>query len=300
MFYAGSERDPGHRSMDPVWQSAWFANYFSEWLQGITDIEYVKSQYDAGVAYSDVCLSHILSRLQGSSRGEETLILLTADHGEELDDHGCWFDHHGLYDTNVRVPLLLRFPDGRGAGRAFPQPVTLLDLAPTLLSSLGLDAIAEREGMEGRSLLPLLSQNGRMGEWENGGMGNAATSAGATPQHSNTPTLQHSDTPSQGVYLTECTWMRKRGWRTDEWKLIVALEADIYGKPPVELYNLREDPDEQHNLAEALPEQVALLRGEMEAWVARRLAETGLPDPSVAQSDALRIWQPRFIEGKKD
>ena len=41
---------------------------------------------------------------------DETLIVLTADHGEELDEHGCWFDHHGLYEPNIRIPFVLRLP----------------------------------------------------------------------------------------------------------------------------------------------------------------------------------------------
>jgi arylsulfatase A-like enzyme len=93
--------------------------------------------------------------------------------------------------------------------------------------------------------------------------------------------------------------MRKRGWRTPQWKLIRALEEDIYGKPPVELYDLQADPEEQTNVAPARPEIVAALTTEMEAWVARRMQETGLPDPLIDQSDALRIWQPRFITGKQ-
>jgi arylsulfatase A-like enzyme len=267
MFYGGHERDPGHRSMAPVWQSQWFANYFSEWLEGVTDIEFPKAQYDASIAYSDVCLSHLLNRLWELGHAEDTLLLVTADHGEELDDHGCWFDHHGLYDTNVHVPLLIRFPGGRRTGTV-PEMVTLMDLPRTLLTLLGLEAIAEREGMMGRSLLPLIEGN--------------------------------REPAAEGVYLTECTWMRKVGWRTPEWKLIVALEGDIYQKPPVELYYLPEDPGEQRNLATQRPEVVAALRAQMEAWVARRLEETGLPDPSHAQADALRIWQPRFIAGKRD
>ena len=80
-------------------------------------------------------------------------------------------------------------------------------------------------------------------------------------------------------YITECTWMRKHGWRTPEWKLIVALEPDFHFKPPVELYNLVEDPEEIDNLAESHPEIVADLTRRMEAWIARREAETGLPNP---------------------
>jgi arylsulfatase A-like enzyme len=209
----------------------------------------------------------VFAKLSAFDVERDTLVIVTADHGEELDDHGCWFDHHGLYDTNVRVPLLLRFPDGRGAGRGYPSLVGVLDLAPTVLDTLGLGELALEHGMPGRSLLPVAD-------------------GGPIP-------------PLDAVYLTECTWMRKRGWRTPEWKLIRALEPDIYGKPPVELYELRADSAEQRNVADARPEVAASLTADMDAWIARRLAETGLPDPIVDQADALRIWQPRFIAGRR-
>src|SRR5688500_6258246 len=86
-------------------------------------------------------------------------------------------------------------------------------------------------------------------------------------------------------YLTECTWMRKHGWRTPEWKLIVALEPDFHFKPTVELYNLVEDPDENNNLAEQEPGVVALLQQRMDAWIAKREQETGLPNPIHTQGD---------------
>src|SRR5258708_11069361 len=86
-------------------------------------------------------------------------------------------------------------------------------------------------------------------------------------------------------YITECTWMRKHGWRTPEWKLIVALEPDFHFKPSVELYNLIEDPSENSNLAEAYPKVVALLKGHMKAWIAKREQDTGLPNPINHQGD---------------
>jgi arylsulfatase A-like enzyme len=266
MFYGGDEKDARHRSMEPVLASPWFANYFSEWLSDVRDIEFVKAQYDAGIAYSDACLARVFNRLGELRLWDDTLLLLQSDHGEELDDHGCWFDHHGLYETNVRVPLLVRFPDGRAAGRGVPQTVSLPDLAPTVLDALGLPELSA--GMEGRTLLPMIAEG--------------------------------TGTGREGVYLTECTWMRKRGWRTEEWKLIEALEPDIYGKPPVELYHLRSDPGERADQAEQRPEVVAELAAARDAHVAERLARTGLPDPLIEQADALRIWQPRFIAGKRD
>ncbi|GAA3326150.1 hypothetical protein GCM10020331_060870 [Ectobacillus funiculus] len=51
--------------------------------------------------------------------------------------------------------------------------------------------------------------------------------------------------PVTEFYITECTWMRKHGWRTPEWKLIQALEPDFHFKPEIELYNLIEDPNEK-------------------------------------------------------
>ena len=86
-------------------------------------------------------------------------------------------------------------------------------------------------------------------------------------------------------YITECTWMRKHGWRTPQWKLICALEPDFHGKPPVELYNLVEDPNENMNLVDAEPEVVSMLTARMEAWIAKREAETGLPNPIMNQGD---------------
>jgi arylsulfatase A-like enzyme len=125
------------------------------------------------------------------------------------------------------------------------------DLVPTLLELAGI----RPEGMEfeGRSLLDLVR-------------GEAASHESET-------------------YLTECTWMRKHGWRTAEWKLIVALEPDFHFKPAVELYHLTEDPGELVNLAETEPEVVALLRGRMERWIAQREAETGMTNPMMTQTD---------------
>ena len=73
--------------------------------------------------------------------------------------------------------------------------------------------------------------------------------------------------------------MRKHGWRTPEWKLIVALEPDFHFKPEVELYNLIEDPEENRNLAAQEPSLVATLRQRLEAHVQRREQETGRTNP---------------------
>ena len=73
--------------------------------------------------------------------------------------------------------------------------------------------------------------------------------------------------------------MRKHGWRTPEWKLMIALEPDFHFKPEVELYNLIKDPEEYHNLAEEEPEIVETLKKRMLAWIDKREKETGRTAP---------------------
>jgi arylsulfatase A-like enzyme len=83
------------------------------------------------------------------------------------------------------------------------------------------------------------------------------------------------------LYITEATWMRKHGWRTPEWKLIQALEPDFHFKPEIELYDLINDPEENHNLARREPEMVKSLIARMNAHIARREKATGRTNPVV-------------------
>jgi arylsulfatase A-like enzyme len=258
MFYGGDERDPANRSMEGPMNFAPFMWYFRSWMAGVTDIQFPIAQYDASIAYMDLCLSHLLGALAQSGRGDETLVVITADHGEEMDEHQIWFDHHGLYDTNLHVPLIVRIPGEASArGRRVPGLVRLLDVTPTILDAVGLGEKVEALGMQGRSLLPLVRGRSRKGSCDT-------------------------------LYLTECTWMRKRGLRTQEWKLITALEPDIHGKPSIELFHLPTDPGEQRNLADERAEIVAELSAKLDRWVARRKRETGNPDPLEVQEITLR------------
>jgi arylsulfatase A-like enzyme len=190
---------------------------------------------------------------------DETLLVITADHGEELDEHELWYDHHGLYETNCHIPLIVHCPSVVPTGQRLRGIVTLKDIAPTILEYAGLEDLAEREKMEGVSLRTLI-EGGR------------------------------HDGTTNTVYLTECGWMKKRGWRTKKWKLIVETGGTppVYNKPDFELYDLEEDPDEIYNLAEEAPEKVQELKAEMEDYLKQRLAETGLPDPTVEQDITMR------------
>jgi len=261
MFYKGDEKDPDNPSMDALWDFEPFNRYFAGWMPGVTDIQFPIAQYDASLAYLDSCLQHLFNRMEQLGLLENTSVVITADHGEETDEHECWFDHHGLYDTNLRVPLLVRTPGG--SPQRIPGFVRTLDIAPTILDLSGASPFAAP--LQGASFRPMLE--------------------GAWPAGQGT---------CDELFLTECTWMRKRGYRSGRYKYIQALEPDIHGKPPEELYDLEHDPGEKHNLAFELPSVAADLKRRLMAWKTDREAASGRADPVETQRISLkRIGDPK-------
>ncbi len=108
--------------------------------------------YDDRIRHTDAELGRLLDRLAELGLRGRTVIALTSDHGEALGDAGVR-GHGFLSDDNLRVPLVLELPDGRGAGRHVARQVRSVDLAPTLLELAGLP---RPRGIDGQSLLPLL------------------------------------------------------------------------------------------------------------------------------------------------
>ena len=251
MFYHGDECDPSNTSMEPVMSFKPFCDYFASWMpEGITDKDYVIAQYDGAIAYMDACIQRLFNALETRGVLDETIVVLNGDHGETLYDHECWFDHHGIYDVTLHVPLIIRYPGRVPAGKRVAGYNQHKDLVPTLLE---LADIKTDIAFDGKSLTPLM--NGEIASYDS------------------------------EFYITECTWMRKHGWRTPEWKLIVALEPDFHFKPPVELYNLIQDPDENNNLVDEHPDIVNVLETRMKNWILQREQETGLTNPIMTQGD---------------
>lgn len=130
------------------------------------DLEHILAAYDAEIRSVDEAFGELLSGLDALGLADNTLLIFTSDHGEEFGEHGVVGWHsHTLFDELLRVPLLIRFPDGRGAGATVADQVRLLDLAPTVTSVVGIDARAAFEGvdlqrvLEGKvTPLPALSQ----------------------------------------------------------------------------------------------------------------------------------------------
>ena len=97
-----------------------------------------RADYLADVAAVDAELGRLFERLRSQGRLEDTAIVLVADHGEDLMDHGEATHSALVYDTTVRVPLMIRYPDGFGAGTRSASTVSVIDVAPTLCAALGI------------------------------------------------------------------------------------------------------------------------------------------------------------------
>lgn len=245
MFYDGNELDPKNHSLDPVYAFKPFRDYFASWFPpGCTDKDYMIAQYDGAVAYMDACIANIFAALECLGLEEETLVVIDSDHGETLYERDCWFDHHGLYECTLRIPLIFVYPGKVPSGKRFAEYCQMKDVTPTILDLLGIETNIR---FDGRSLVPLIKGGRRVAETE--------------------------------FYITECTWMRKHGWRTPRWKFIHALEPDFHFKPELELYDLVRDPEEKHNLAKAKPNIVAKFEARMRAWIGKREKATGRTNP---------------------
>ncbi len=267
-FYEGDPTDPAKDTLAPLAEqyfSVMWRRWFEELPPGLCDAEYVVALYDGEIRHADEGVGAVLEALRKCGHEEDTLVLLISDHGEMMYRHGIFFDHHGLYDGNMRCPLIVRWPGVVEPGMRTDAFCQHVDLAPTVLSVLGLEIPGE---MEGQSLLPLLTGD-------------------------RTPLRDF-------IVCQECTWQAKWAWRDDIHKLILARQPDLHGNPDRELYDLRSDPDELTNIAEQEPGVAEALEARLEGWIAAQMKKNGLTeDPLRSHGVSLgRLWEDWIARGR--
>jgi arylsulfatase A-like enzyme len=122
-------------------------------------IRLLESRYRANIRYVDAAVGALVSRLGREGLYEDSLLVLTADHGEAFFKHGRFGHNATLYDDMTRVPLLMKFPErDRILPRRIPDLVETIDVPATLCDYLGIPA---PPGIEGDSLWPLLRGDAR-------------------------------------------------------------------------------------------------------------------------------------------
>jgi arylsulfatase A-like enzyme len=270
LFYEGDPFDPTNTSLQPLdhqplgdlWRSTWLKTLARDLKsdQPITDAAYIVAMYDSAIRYVDEAIGQLLHALEETGVADDTLIIVTADHGESLTEHDIYFEHHGLYDCTVRVPFIARWTNGGlTGGRRVPTWLQASDLAPTLLNAAGAKVPA---AMEGKNALPHLLHVSRF-------------------------------TLHEVIISEECTWQAKWSIRRGSHKLIVARGPDLHHMPPRELYDVQNDPHELVNLYDERRDVADALEAELEAWIQQQLRKTGhTTDPLIAQGITLgKRWR---------
>jgi arylsulfatase A-like enzyme len=270
LFYQGDPFDPNNTSLQPLdhqplgdlWRSTWFKTLARDLKSDkpITDADYIVAMYDSAIRYVDEAVGQLLNALEETGVADNTLIIVTADHGESLTEHDIYFEHHGLYDCTVRVPFIARWTNGGLAGGSRVQSwLQESDIAPTILNAAGASVPPT---MEGQNLLPHLLHVSRF-------------------------------TFHDVIVSEECTWQSKWSIRKGNYKLILAREPDFHNMPPRELYDLECDPHELVNLYETECDTAAALEAELAEWIRQRLEKAGrTEDPLFAQGITLgKRWR---------
>ncbi len=199
------------------------------------DIKYIRALYKGEVTYQDHYLAGLIAKIDELGLADDTLIVITNDHGEELNEHGGMGHGWPLFEEQIRAPLLMSYPPIFSPGSSIAEVVEHVDLAPTILDALGVGPMKTAEGL---SFLPMVG----------GGIGER----------------QH---PFYAV-----SWSRKgmRSIRVGDWKLIAGKTSGwMY------LFDLASDPGEKKSFVKKgkEPKEGALLPGRLcEIYLGEALA----------------------------
>ncbi len=220
------------------------------------DVKYLSGCYDGEVAFSDAQIGHLLDALSSMDLIENTIFIVTADHGELLYEHENYFGHDiALYDECVMIPLVIHAPGLVPATRRIREMVQSLDILPTVLDLLGIKCPSHAEG---KSLVPLLR---------------GSEEPTVTAAFSETYPFPEKCEPRHAV-------------RTSEAKLIW---KEVRQAPLIkEYYDLGADPGENENLFPDLPVGAVRLDSVLSGWI----EEGGLrpaPIPTARESGRRNI-----------
>jgi len=207
------------------------------------DFEILRELYEAEIAMLDALVGRLVEFLRTRELLDETLVIVTSDHGENLGDHGM-IDHLlSMYQTTTRVPLIMRHPPSFPPGMRNEAVVSLVDVVPTVLDIVGL-----------ADTYPEIAR---------GSLINAAHS----PQRA---VFAENDRPLNGIDLMRANYPdfdlatidgRMRMIRTRQHKLIWKEDGST------ELYDLVADPEELDDLSKQAPELREELLAQLQTWM---------------------------------
>lgn len=123
------------------------------------DTKYIIAQYDNKISYIDKLIGDFLDRLNKLKLLNNTIVILTSDHGEGLFDHDYFFHDFNLYESTLRVPLLIQIPFSRASVKEITCQVQLIDLMPTIFELIGIEINKQAEGHSFMALFKNMNSN---------------------------------------------------------------------------------------------------------------------------------------------
>jgi arylsulfatase A-like enzyme len=221
------------------------------------DIAHVAALYDGEIRFADDGVARLLRGLEHRGLLDDTVLILTADHGEELFERGDWHHGHSLFEELIRVPLIFAGP-GIPVGPRIALPVQLIDVAPTILDLAHARVLPS---LEGESLVPLLE-------------GKEIARLAGRPAYSTSTQIEGQMAVIQG-----------------RWKLITSPGGNL------QLYDLARDPGERNNLIGEERQRVVRLTGFVRKWLERyRTLPANLPPRLLSPDDAAQLRALGYIE----
>jgi arylsulfatase A-like enzyme len=216
------------------------------------ELQVLNSLYDGQIAWVDSCIEDLVNHLKSLGLYERTVIIITADHGDILGEHGLLHHEFVLYEPLIRVPLIMRFPNLFETGKKYPGLVQTLDILPTLLDYLCIEWSDISLQMQGRSILEMI-----------------------TGSQEREYTISERADWSSGTSMKKISYLEKQypsfNWRRYVHE-IVALRTRDYkyiwsSEGRHELYDLNHDPQETRNLITIDKAKASELRIKTEAWM---------------------------------
>ena len=132
----------------------WFVEEsYSQVFEDIYDLHYFPARYKAAISYIDEELKRLIAYLKTIGAYENTMVVITSDHGENLGERGIYCTHRKLFDETTHVPLIVKLSGNDFKGKEIESLVEHVDLLPTILDYLNMSV---PDGISGRSLMPLL------------------------------------------------------------------------------------------------------------------------------------------------
>ena len=249
------------------------------------DVAQIVGLYDGGVAKFDDCVRRVVEQLKATGQYENTIILVTSDHGDDLFEPNCTFGHGISFnggDQNNNIPAVLRVPGLKDKARRVPQLVRTLDFAPTILDLCGLPRDSR---MEGVSLRPYVENPaadlGLAFFGETSYLFCKRYIPGEKPLY-NPPMVSTTFIDEsfdchfvlKEEYQPRILETKERCLRTEKWKLVFTPgeHRDIK-----RLYDLASDPHCLHNAGPLNPEVFRIMDEHLMRWM-REKKETRIPD----------------------